>query len=1106
MTLETRIQEAHILIGNGDFDTATDILLEIHKNYPSDPRVNEILQSLQTKSFRAKSDQLIEIEDIWSGINGTDFDHFRFNEEKISSKLFDLDWTEESGLLQLRCEVINRICKEIETVVDEEEWLEALTQPIKNHPHFEHAANLEKSLEIWWKALFTKEYDQIKDDIDRYLKVWEVEEAQQCLDSLSKFQKTSVPNSLQSKITYLKQDIVQVVTDKQCLHMQCNHLQTHLTDWKGLLHIKSKVFTRSSQYSIPEKWEKQFTRIQEDFEKRTQAFIIKCAQACCTLTDIKTFYADVKTVGFNKISGDWFTQVQQNYQEINEQNIRNADSIEKLDTLRQAILAENTALPSACEIWIQEIDKKVYRLMTQWREMKNGVKQITMPKNSQVVMMPLMFQNEIPLYQQLWQCLEDIQKQLQIANTDKTFKAIAHSLKSIIHDHPSHQFAQKLSTDTAVKGQRYRFDHALQDWDITAFLEQCQKTTDTTAIPDYLQLAKNEKSIRQLDRLAHSDPCAHAQESATWWTNWHQTLDTLSTTLPYVFAEQLAVIARARRQVWFTQLDQIYTTKKTVLAEKCHHIAQTVEKWQGQSAHFIKYYQNFNRLAWHQEAIEYMESTNWEHTKQAITQFEQAGADKKSLERLNVLLMVKQADADNIDRLVNILIEVWDLVKYYLPEYIGHLAYKTISYTWKNNDKRLLILKNGAHKLENPTKQLDLWLKCLALETPLTQSIPIEECHYINNTILTFSQLVFTHNGQGIVETLREPVERIVTKWKKDDSILYIWFYNARHNVEPLLQLTQNTQQIAIDIKTQLIQLIDISDIDLEKARIRLNLLQMKWKCLSLYTNLLDFPPAQPIIMPEIVNEVDDLLCQLTRMKQNLKYLEEADLRTLHNQSILETAHTKLKTTLKNFLCVPIWLKRIQTLEPLTRLYFIETQFKNKIYCFGNPEPHCLEESDLLNTMQHDLLRIITVFTQANRVEKGMWCEVSKEYWALVCDKTGGGVLLPVPEKPELQDLCELLRQLNQKEKNFRLALSNLYQEAQLTHLPAGARIEVTKKQYHAFLAAIPKDAPETRRCYYFFEREVCKEPMATLLALAKDKNILPEWTNQFLQQGIPEC
>ena len=123
-----------------------------------------------------------------------------------------------------------------------------------------------------------------------------------------------------------------------------------------------------------------------------------------------------------------------------------------------------------------------------------------------------------------------------------------------------------------------------------------------------------------------------------------------------------------------------------------------------------------------------------------------------------------------------------------------------------------------------------------------------------------------------------------------------------------------------------------------------------------------------------------------------------------------------------------------------------------------------------------------------------MWQILAEECWTLVCSKTGGGVLSAIPPNPDLRALCDLFSTLDDEEQQFRITLIRLYEEAWQTHVPSGAKIDVNQEQYQAFLSAIPKQPPRTRRGYWLFQTQAEKEPMATLLKSAAEESRLPAW------------
>ena len=1078
---EKIIQQAEIQIRQGYPDKAEKLLLQVRKEYPAyTNQVMTLLANLKPVSSQRKSRQIVKLENTWVGIKEHGINHPQMM--KFLPDLFDMDLKEEIALIRLRDEVINKICEGMNNI-DDEIWLEELIKPIQKHPNFEHYLNLEQELEKWWVARFTQQYDQIVIIVDQMLKNWNVEKA---LQSVSPLLKPTLPCRLRDKVTQLQQNIGQVKNDKQHLKTQLNELKTHVTDWTVLQTLMTCSQTvQCFQYIIPQNWQTKIDNALEAFSMSTQNFTTKQVQACHNLQELRDFYRKFQRLGLKALPLDCFKQIQKTYQEKNDNALKNAISIKQLLDIHQGILDEKTALPAILSTWLQQRADTVFNIIQKWQQMINGVELINPIEN-----IPTAFQHEILQYQKLWENLQEIEKQIK---TESNFQEILITLEHILQKHPNHQFAQNLHQKTETKRQRYRFDKALEQWDIKGFFELCQQSP-----LQYVQLMQNEKSIHRLKELYQAEQFINTQEATTWWENWHQTISQCPK-LPYPFLEQLEIITLERRQQWFKILNDIQQEKLS--SEIYHQIADSVKKWQ-QNFHFVRYYRDFKRLAWEQEAIEYLAIKKWTNVQQAITQFEDVGGDKNTLEQLKVLLAVEQAADESLEDLVDILKEQWFLIKHHLSHKIDQLLYQTIQYTWKNKDeKRCNSLKTLAKTIEC-SPQLNFWIQWLDIEASLITA----------DNLVIFSKLVFINKGYGIRETLREPLKRIIAQWKSDNDILYIWFYNAAQRInpplihsadDPLGQMMRQSQHIAINIKDTLTQLSNISDTNLADSQITIKTEHKKWQNLLEYTNLLPFPVAQPPIIPDNLVQIIDLIEQLKKIKKALQDLEEADLRQTRHQSTLNTVQMILRNKFSDFSIYETWSKRAEDLEPLTCLFFINEQFNKITRDFGRNDPEILRKSDLFEIMRAYLLDLVEKFKQAKVVGRGMWRTVSKDCWTLVCENT---TEISMPNTPDLQDLCDLLPILAQEEEQFRLFLINIYNEAQLTYLPPGAKIDVNKEQYQAFFSTFPKKTPRTHRCYYLFEREACKEPMATLLKQETAWALLPKWVNNFLDKGIPKC
>jgi len=711
--------------------------------------------------------------------------------------------------------------------------------------------------------------------------------------------------------------------------------------------------------------------------------------------------------------------------------------------------------------------------------------------------------------------------------------------------------------------QQWKIDAFLQQCRIITTKEDSAEPSEPTYfVRPYLQLAAYETPLRRLKQLYESyesnknNKCSvdvqkniwsqtsevletsevfseiiylnvyTVQAAATWWEDWHKTIAQLPNSGEQLgeFSEQLEKIALAHRHAWFHILDKLLDNSKTKAAD-CHEAIKSLEGWQGWSAHFLKYYNALNRFAWHQEALEYMERAiqlnknkatgkigntlfgspqikEWKGAQNAIEKFEQAGGDKIQLERLKLFLALRQAEAENFSKLVEVLLAQWFLIKAYLSDELGKLLFKAIRYTWQKNEKahlaKLKYLASSIPEVDR-SKLLNLSLKWLEIEEALQAVTP--------SILLEFVKLVFVKNGRAIRYPLREPVKQLVEQWKKDKPLLFAWSYIAYQRVkpplihgavDPLTQLIGQSQQTAAHLKKQLAQLTDISDTDLADAQTKLQSERDNWQQLKSYINLLPFTPAEQPDVPDSLEKVNEWFNKLKEAKQDLIVLEDADLRKDEHQAKLFTTQHFVREQLSGFFVRDTWLHRVEVLEPFTRLHFILSQFAKATRRFGSDDPTNLVQRDLLVTMKSHLLKLIKRFEDADVVKRGFWQILSEECWDLACHE--GGILNPtMPDAPDLRVLCDLLPILDDEEKRFRIALIKLYDEARLTRIPSGAKIDVSREQYHAFFQAIPLKPPRTRRSYWLFKKEADKEPMATLFKQAQGLSQLPAWVNDFL-------
>jgi len=1125
---EEILHQAKIQIQNGCPEKAEPLLRQVLRYYQGSSYATtaaSLLAELDCPSLLPISPVAEALSDRWSGINSVENPRF----VPFLEDLFDLDRRQEAAITRLCGQVIEQLSVWIRSI-DDESWLRDLVKPVQQHPKFEH--DLDGVLEAWWEAKFTKRYETVATNVANALQKWAVDEAWQMVSSLDN---PSLPLSLRNQVTQLQQIIGTVKDDMRHLETLLSEISDNsCRDWFQVQRLtihrcELQPFKVKSNYAPPAFWQNKIEATLPALSARIQIFIATQAQACRDLPAVREFYREFKRLGFNEadyLEISWFESIQTTYQTDNNNELQACPEINELTQIRQRVYDDKMSLPVVLAQWLQHRADAVDILIKQWQQMIKGLESkalalaephsikgleskalaLAKPPKADIVM-PEAFKRDIPKYQSLWQQLLDIEQSLDTKNplTDSDFQEAKDALEQILAKYPNHQYAQDLLSEIETKHQQHRFVQALQQWDIEAFLQHCDTVSPTEIVQPYLQLVEYKDALKKINKLYQTSQFSNSQTAAAWWQDWYDTVTQLPE-LPAEFSQQLEIIALERRRAWFKILDTLLENPK-VAASVCHEAVDTLEKWQRDSAHFLRYYLDLKRRAWYQETTECLAAKNWQRAKNAIAQFENAGGNKTKLEGLKVLLAIRQAQADSLSKLADVLLEQWFLIKLYLPEQLGKLLYQAIANVWQNNDRaRLAKLKDLASTIpdtEQP-KLLGLCRKWLDIEDALTMP------EVKPSTLLEFAKLVFVKNGHGIRYMLRQPVIRLIAQWQNDNDLLFAWIYIAAQRVqppliheaaEPLTQLTGQSQQAAARVRKHLAQLLDISNTDLAAAQTTLKSERDNWLRLKDFINLLPFSPAQQVVIPNSLDKVNKLVNELKRIKQYLIYLEDADLREEPAQSKLINVQGFVRDQLPRFLVREVWLNRVEVLEPLTRLTFILRQFGKTAGHFGSNDLKDLEQRDLLVRMEKFLLKLIEKFEHANLVERGFWQILSQECWTLVCQE--GGVLNPeVPDKPDLRTLPDLLLALDEEEKQFRITLIKLYDEAWLTHVPSGAKIDTSDRRYQAFFCSIPKEPPRTRRGYWLFKRETDKEPMATLLKSAQGQ--LPTWVSQFLEHGIP--
>jgi len=222
-------------------------------------------------------------------------------------------------------------------------------------------------------------------------------------------------------------------------------------------------------------------------------------------------------------------------------------------------------------------------------------------------------------------------------------------------------------------------DQALKNWAVEK-ARQSVSTLLKPTLPTHLRdkVTQLQQNIGQVenDKQRLETQLSELKTHLTDWTVV-QKLMTLSQALQAFEVKSKYVVPQNWQAKINTTLEELSTRTQNFIATQAR-ASRDLSDVRNFYIEFKKLAYNDLKLDWfkhvqktYQEATEYMAAQNWQKVQNAITQFERAGGEKNALERLKVLLTVKQAES--LDRLADILKEQWFLIKLYLSDQVGKL-------------------------------------------------------------------------------------------------------------------------------------------------------------------------------------------------------------------------------------------------------------------------------------------------------------------------------------------------------------------------------------------------------------------------------------------------
>ena len=1125
---------------------AERLLRTLVLNEPQGSRCRESAQALLDDLVRLKAaeepppnPETVRMQDQWALIYSLD------DTRLISAveALFSANVCENQAIVRLRTDAIEKVARWIGNKItalpipfkpEEAHYMMTIIRLIRVHPaHGQALIQVERQLN---EKSAEQKFESVEKKVAQVLTSWDVQKAHDAREEL-----TSIADQIPDRMKELDNRISEVGRKRERWGEIVSKLRSGpFDDWqqiqtKAIYYQSLQDFCVGSTFDLPSSLQQERDQLTKQFKTLVSAFLRKKAKACKIVEEMTCFYKKFKSLKLDAacfLETSWFDTVKLNYHTELNQKVKVANSANELESLRQKVVASTDG--STAEWFsgeLSNLEKDLSLFIRQWDTLATGAESVSSPGPLSLTPPPALVEAQ-KRYFATWTVLEKWSQRMERSNsvTPTEYQEALEELERILADNDKHLFALTLR-DRALEGQLCtQLDAAFERWDIERFIDLCNRPVahPPQLLLSYQVLADYREPLIGLSKLTHQSECCTVESGLSWLEQWDALLcqevkkrgappSLEGLDRPLFVVEQIRLCFEKRRNSLF-QLMNTMLQNPELEAETLHQTTKMLGPWAGEDGFqpFIDKFQQQISLRIYKGQIKLK---GWSESEKALVAYRDANGDLAKYDRLKIELKIRRAQAGTPTEMVKVLSDHWyDVVLHFGKDETEAFLLRCIDQSWRDYDAEQIVRIIEMADLipaQERSPALSKWTRWLELDRLLEQET------IDRSTLLELVNMVFTEAGTKIDETLREPLQRRVEQWCKSTgmALYYVWFYHAARQVRPPLSiiggasdpldpLAAETDEMVEREMSGLKRLTELKREPLTSALQRLREELSRWERLQGYFNLLTFSPAKQPQEPQSLCRTIDLIERMLTLESLFERLLDADLRAPSEATELGQAIGRVEEVPTDFAMHDALKKRLERLEPLTRLNFFLKQFNRDVERLGKAKD--LDTNEIFLIIYHTLKKIISVFETASMNSRGMWKAVSRDCANDARDR--GKVHLPSPAPSDLATLSDFFMALHKSDEVvLRSCLVGMERElAKLRHtLPAGQNpleIDPRKPQYAPFFDALPRSAPKSLRGYQLFAREIKKHP-AELLLQAKagqQADDLPQWIDDYLLNGAP--
>lgn len=947
------------------------------------------------------------------------------------------------------------------------------------------------------KVLFQLHYHETKGRIETALKQWAVEDAWGSYGEL-----IPTPEDFSAEVQQIQVRIYEVEQLRQSVQELLSHPpEEELGSWVALRLLVTSL-QRCAGYldqdRLPDDWRGRIEEVVKNGLHTGAEFLRKQAMASVVIKDIRDFWAEysgLELTGFDDrlaLKEDWFRSGLTLISKAAHREITGAASPDQLNEIGWRLTERPESLPPAVAERLKELANEIAEVTAYWQAMLSGDEFEPVAADQTRLTVPTAFKKAAPAFrkdlEQVAAALARIRSGEELS--EQVYHQSAKLADAILARVPGHAQAGKLKKEAERGILCWRLDESLRRWDISEFLRLCLAEQ---AEGIYSDLARREKELNDLGRLAGQPEFSNWSAAAEWWNDWR----IAKGELPQPESDWPNSLRRTSRQQEATRRDEWYKVLDALTGDEL-----TPEEAQA-AADSLKPELRTLNLQGYQRALARQAAVGRADRHIDSEEFDMAGAEIAKLDedhedalRLRTRLSIEQAKLRGVNDLADVLFREWHTVVRYLNDGAHTILQEVVQQAWEQEkteavDKLRGVISRvlGAGNEETAElKQLRNWADWLSVE----QAVRAE------TSLLTVRKVADYLRRAEPGRVLRERLERLAGHWEaQQNTVMLAWAYQAFNRIDPLAMprpvdpveaLNAKGRQLAEAALERLRKKSDLRMADLREMQAGIEGHESKLKELDYYLELLNFPEEKNAPAPEF-SKAKRLLEILIHIFDTFDDLRGADWREDKTIARFNAARVTIRRDLVEVAAQQKLLDDLEKWDDLVRLKVLEDHLREAAEKCGSDD---IYEDGHFADLKKQIEEMIKVLVQTGAESWPIWPTISVESCDLVYKKAG--ILKPKIQPPDLRALADLVARLMKEEQEFKQALDDLAR-----HMPPVAPQSYFDPELHAkYLKRFPDEAPGSRKVYLRFDRFATSEPMWTILK--QSRSFLPDWVRKYLQ------